>query len=265
MNDADAFVWPHLAELPAFRALIRAIEHRLLADFQPFSGPVLDVGAGDGPFASVALGPQIDVGIDLNLVDLRAARRRPVYRGLVCGSAMALPMPTEGFRTIVSNCVIEHIPDLPATLAEMHRTLRPGGRLLATVPTDHLEANLQVPRLLRGVGLGATAEAYTGWFRRIQVHYHLLSRAGWVAAFERAGFRVTHTRGYMSARATRFFELGHYAGLDNLVARRLAGRWVVWPWRPRFALLERLLADFVQEPEHPNDSCLFLVAKKPAP
>lgn len=264
MNDTRALVWPHLAELPAFRALIRAIEHRLLAEYQPFTPPVLDVGAGDGHFASVALGRRIDVGIDLNFADLREARRRPVYRGVARASAMDMPFSGGSFGTIVSNCVIEHIPDLPATLAEMHRTLRPGGRLLVTVPTDHLEVNLPVPQLLRGLRLNRAAAAYTGWFRRIQVHYHLLSRAEWVAAFERAGFRVTHTRGYLSARATRYFELGHYAGVDNLVARRLVGRWVVWPWRPRFAPLERLIGSFVSEPEHADDSCLFLVAEKPA-
>ncbi len=174
-----------------------------------------------------------------------------------------MPLPSDCFGTVVSNCVIEHIPDLPATLAEMRRVLRPGGRLLVTVPTDRLEQNLPIPGALRGLGLEAAAKAYTDWFRQIQVHYHLLSRAEWVATFERAGFRVAHARGYMSARATRFFELGHYAGWDNLVARRLVGRWVVWRWRPRFVLLEHLLASFVCEPEHPDDSCLFLVAEKP--
>jgi SAM-dependent methyltransferase len=263
MNDRHALVWPHLADLPAFRALIRAIEHRLLAEWQPFSPPVLDVGAGDGHFASVALGPHIDVGIDLKLTDLEEAHRRPVYRGVACASATAMPLPTNGFGTVVSNCVIEHIPDLPATLAEMHRVLRPGGRLLVTVPTDQLERNLQVPRALRALGLGGVATEYTHWFRRVQVHYHLLSRPDWIATFERAGFRVTHARGYMSARATRYFELGHYAGWDNLVARRLLGRWVWWRWQPRFLLLELLLASFVREPEHPDDSCLFLVAEKP--
>src|SRR5581483_564912 len=196
MNDSHAIVWPHLADLPAFRALIRAIEHRLLAEYQPFARPVLDVGAGDGHFASVALGPRIDVGIDLKFSDLQEARRRPVYRGVVCASATAMPLPSDCFGTVVSNCVIEHIPDLPATLAEMRRVLRPGGRLLVTVPTDRLEQNLPIPGALRGLGLEAAAKAYTDWFRQIQVHYHLLSRAEWVATFERAGFRVAHARGY---------------------------------------------------------------------
>jgi SAM-dependent methyltransferase len=159
--------------------------------------------------------------------------------------------------------VIEHIPDLRATLSEMHRTLRPGGTLLLTVPTDRLEANVLIPSLLRAVGLRGLAARYLAWFRKMQVHYHLLSREQWAAALAGAGFRVERQRGYMSACATKFFEMGHYTGLPNLLARRLTGRWVVWPWRPRFFLIEKLLSSFVMEPEHEEDSCFFMGAHKP--
>src|SRR5262249_52706365 len=192
----------------------------------------------------------------------REAARRGVYEHLAAASATALPFPEGRFATVVANCAIEHIPDLSATLAELHRALRPGGRLLVTVPTDCLEPNLLVPRALGAVGLGRAADAYTAWFRRQQVHYHLLSRAEWLQALQRAGFGIVAARGYMSARATKLFEVGHYAGLDNLAARRLTGRWVLWPWRPRFAAWERLIAACVDEPEHPDDSCLLVVAER---
>ena len=259
------YVWPHLAELPAFRALIRSIEHRLLAEQKPFTAPVLDVGIGDGHFAAVALGAGLDVGIDVDRQMMREAQRRRIYRHIIDASATVMPFPSDYFATIVSNCVIEHIPDLRATLSEMHRTLRPGGTLLLTVPTDRLEANVLIPGLLRAVGLRGLAARYLAWFRKVQVHYHLLSREQWAEALANAGFRVERQRGYMSARATKFFELGHYAGFPNLLARRLTGRWVVWPWRPRFFLVENLLTGFVMEPEHADDSCLFLLARKPLP
>lgn len=258
----DAYVWPHLGALPAFRALIRAIEHRLLDDYRPFAAPLLDVGAGDGHFASVALGPRVAVGVDVSLPALREATRRGVYEHLTAASATALPFPDAHFATVVANCAIEHIPDLHATLGEFRRVLRPGGRLLVTVPTDRLEPNLIVPRALGALGLGGAADGYTAWFRRQQVHYHLLSRGDWLATLRGAGFTIVAARGYMSARATKYFELGHYAGLDNLAARRLSGRWVLWPWRPRFAAWERLIAACVAEPEHPDDSCLLVVAER---
>jgi SAM-dependent methyltransferase len=260
---ADSYLWPHLVEVPAFRALIRSIEHRLLAEYKPFATPILDVGAGDGHFAQAALGPQLDVGIDVSMAELRAAQQRGVYRSLLCASATEQPFSAGSFATIISNCVIEHIPDLQATLSEMYRTLRPGGRLLLTVPTSYLEQNFLIPRLLRSVGMGPQASAYLDWFRNVQVHYHLLTPAAWQAALTSVGFVVDHTRSYMSARATRTFELLHYGGWHNLLAQRLTGRWVVWRWRPRFAPTEHVLRQFLEEAPHADDSCLFLVAHRP--
>lgn len=258
------YVWPHLAELPAFRALIRSIEHRLLDEQKPFALPVLDVGAGDGHFAWAALGPKIDVGIDVDRAAMHRALGRGVYCLLLDASATAMPFPANHFGTVISNCVIEHIPDLSATLCEMRRVLRPNGTLLLTVPTDRLEDNFIVPKVLRALRLPGLAARYVDWFRKVQVHYHLLARPEWIEALDRAGLRVVQQRGYMSARATQYFELGHYYGWHNVLARRLTGRWVIWPWRPRFFVLEALLSGFVAEPEHADDSCFFMLARKPA-
>lgn len=262
MNVASDLVWGHLSQLPAFRALIRSIEHRLLSDHKPFEAPILDVGSGDGHFAAAALGPGIDLGIDIVPGALQEAKQRQVYRHLVCASATALPLGAESFATAISNCAVEHIPDLRSTLAEMYRVLRPGGKLLLTVPTNHLEENLLVPRALRAIKLDRPASSYVSWFRHAQVHYHTLSREQWVEEVTGAGFLVTRTRGYLSTRATHLFELGHYAGWHNLLSRKLTGRWVLWPWRTRFYLTERLLAGCVDEQEHTDDSCLFIVAHK---
>ncbi len=262
MNSACEFVWPHLSRLPTFRALIRSIEHRLLSEYQPLDSPVLDIGTGDGHFASVALTGPIQAGIDVALAAMQEARERRIYSILACSTATAMPFRSEHFATVVSNCVVEHIPDLDGALSEAHRVLNSRGTLLLTVPTDYLEKNLLIPRMLASVRLGNLSNRYLAWFRRRQVHYHLLSREQWVAAVEERGFSVTRTRGYLSARATKFFELGHYAGWHNILARRTTGRWVLFPWRPLFYPTEQLLASFVEEREHPNDSCLLIEAHK---
>lgn len=46
----------------------------------------------------------------------------------------ALPFAAAQFDAIVSFDVLEHVPDYPAALREFARCLRPGGRLLVTVP-----------------------------------------------------------------------------------------------------------------------------------
>ncbi len=123
------YVWPHLSELPAFRALIRSIEHRLLAEQKPFAAPVLDVGIGDGHFAAAALGTGLDVGIDVDWQTMREAQRRGIYCHILDASATAMPFPPNYFATIISNCVINLAPDKPAVFREIARVLKPGGRL----------------------------------------------------------------------------------------------------------------------------------------
>lgn len=54
----------------------------------------------------------------------------PVPHIDICASGL----PDGAFDLIVSQEVLEHVPSLDAALADMARILRPGGRLIATVP-----------------------------------------------------------------------------------------------------------------------------------
>ena len=50
--------------------------------------------------------------------------------GVVAAHAERLPFPDSSFDTVVATLVLCTVADLPATLAEIDRVLRPGGRLL---------------------------------------------------------------------------------------------------------------------------------------
>ncbi|HWC89726.1 MAG TPA: class I SAM-dependent methyltransferase [Pirellulales bacterium] len=52
----------------------------------------------------------------------------------VVGSAERLPLASESVDVIVSNAVLEHVQDLPATLREMNRVLKPGGYVYVEIP-----------------------------------------------------------------------------------------------------------------------------------
>jgi SAM-dependent methyltransferase len=45
-----------------------------------------------------------------------------------------IPFPPESFDLVVSNQVLEHVEDLSAVLAEIHRVLKPGGTVLSLFP-----------------------------------------------------------------------------------------------------------------------------------
>ena len=148
----------HLATLPVHRAMIRVVEC-LLVSSEDFAGPTLDVGCGDGHFAAACLGRQLEAGIDPSPESAAEAARSGAYRLVLNGSAAQLPFPDGSFNSVVSNCVLEHIPPLDAALGEIGRVLRPGGKLVITVPSERFADSLFWPQALRAVGLRGPALA----------------------------------------------------------------------------------------------------------
>src|SRR5512143_1144572 len=103
-------LWRNLKDLPAFRALLRAVEARFYQDL-PLPEPTLDLGCGDAHFASVTFDHPLAVGVDPWAAPLREARRlRPQTYGLLLQAyGDTLPFPSGHFASAVSNSVLEHI------------------------------------------------------------------------------------------------------------------------------------------------------------
>lgn len=220
--------WTQRRALPAFRALIRAMEARLFKRLPEMPRPVLDLGCGDGHFAQ-SVWQSVEAGIDPARAPLTEAQTRGVYRALAQDSAVNLPFTDQVFGAVIANCVIEHIPAMPDVLREAFRVLRPGGLLVVSVPTNRLNERLGISQALVRLGLADLARQYQSWFTRKQVHYHLHSAATWQHHLETAGFHVERRTGYMSRRAAMIFDLAHFYGIPDLLARKLTGQWVIWP------------------------------------
>ena len=99
---------------------------------------VLDLGCGAGLDSLVAaqmVGPAGSVtGIDMTPEMLAKARAGAAELGLgnvdfVEGEAERLPFDDASFDVVISNGVIDLIPDKDAVFAELHRVLRFGGRI----------------------------------------------------------------------------------------------------------------------------------------
>jgi SAM-dependent methyltransferase len=91
-------------------------------------GRVLEIGAGTG--LNVTHYP---AGTDVTYTepDPHMARRlRARVADVVEAGAEKLPFPDDSFDTVVSTLVLCTVPDVPASLREIRRVLRPGGRLL---------------------------------------------------------------------------------------------------------------------------------------
>ncbi len=258
MDRSSDLLWRHLRDVPAFRALLRATEARLYA-LLPFSPPVLDLGCGDGHFGAVALPRPPDVGLDPQKGPLREAVRRNAYRLLLQADGRSLPFPDRAFGTVVSNCVLEHIPDVGPVLKEVARVLRPGGYFYFTVPGPDFLPSLSIGRALDRVGLRLLGDRYRRFFDRISRHYYYDDPEGWRKRLAAAGLHLLQWRPYLSRRALAAVEWGHYFGLPALVAKKLTDRWIIWPSRANLWLTERAIRPFYDETPR-EGICLFMVA-----
>jgi SAM-dependent methyltransferase len=102
------------------------------------SETLLDVGCGTASLLRrIAAGGHAGrlLGVDTSVEAVTAA----VAAGAraVRGSADALPFATASADVIAARHMLYHVPDPSAAIAEFHRVLRPGGRLLVTV--NHAE------------------------------------------------------------------------------------------------------------------------------
>jgi len=249
-------------EVPAFRALIRSLECRLFERIGELEEPLLDLGCGDGHFAAYGYRRPPTVGIDMSESDVREARTRHVYQSLVVADASCMPFPDCAFATVTSNCVIEHIPDVEAAMAEISRVLQPGGRLLFGVPSDRFAQMLLAPTVLRRASLPRLANAYSAWFNRISIHVTTDSAADWHKRLARHGFTVDRWQYYLSPAATRAFDLAHYLGVPRLVSRKLTGKWVAFPNPLADRFFRAWLGKYADEVDVTVGANIFFEARK---
>jgi SAM-dependent methyltransferase len=261
LNDDD-LLWRHVQDLPAFRALLRAVEARFYQDLLPLDEPVLDLGCGDGHFASVTFAQRLAAGIDPAAGALREAGQRGAYGVLARALGDALPHAEGTFATVISNSVLEHIPDVEPVVAEAARVLQPGGRFIFCVPGDHFAELLFFAQLFRRLRLEGLARAYERTFNRISRHHHCDGPEVWQARLDRAGLTLRESFPYFSERALHALDVGHYLGLPSLVAKKLFGRWILAPTRWNLGLTERWLRPLYEEPAPRLGAYLFLVARK---
>jgi SAM-dependent methyltransferase len=188
----------------------RAAEIAALRE-QAYEEPVLDLGCGDGLITAQVL-TEVEIGLDPDCDALQRAARFGIYRQLVPEPAASAPVPAGSIATIISNSVLEHIPDLDYSLAAAHRILRPGGRLIFTAPAEAFNDWLAIPQ-----------SSYIAWRNKHFVHLNIWSLVEWKQHLIRAGFEVEQVRPYLRrgwVTAWDYLELAQMIQIGN---RRIAG------------------------------------------
>ncbi|MBI1745726.1 MAG: class I SAM-dependent methyltransferase [Acidobacteria bacterium] len=168
---------------------MRAIAARMLDQSLPGRRAdfwILDAGCGTGltrAWLEAYARPERIIGIDLAWLALEFCRRRSLA-GLAQASITGLPFVSDIFDLATCIDVLQHLPQdgsEKAALDELHRVLRPGGRLL-------LRTNAQ--RWLRRSGN-----------EHAEDHYHRYTLSEIIQKVTQAGFvveRATHANRLMS-------------------------------------------------------------------
>jgi len=257
----DEILWRHISSLPYFRGFLRAVEDSFYQGID-LPRPVLDLGSGDGHFASVTFDEKLDVGLDPWAAPMKEARTRDAYRLLVLGEGARIPYTDGVFGSVTSTSVLEHIPDIEPVLVEVARILKPGGKFVFCVPNHRFPQQLWGRRFLRKLGLKKAGESYSRFFNRIARHAHTDSPEVWKRRLDNAGFDLVETWDYFSPSALIVLERGHPLGLPALLSKKLFGRWILLPTRWNLAIPWALTRKHMDDPKSNQGVCSFFIARR---
>jgi len=169
---------------------------------------LLDLGCGDGRLACLVklACPGVTIhGCDVS--DVALSRSEGLDRSYVLDlDTDPLPEPGESFDVVTASEVLEHLSGPRYVLAEVRRVLKPGGRLLVTVP------NVAFWRFrwqaLRGEVPSVTAD---------ERHLHSYTAASLGRLLESEGFRVARMTG-LRQRFDWLGQLSYTLLCDSLLA-----------------------------------------------
>lgn len=94
-------------------------------------GTVLDVGCGESPFAHLLAPDSRYIGID---IDDTAAFGMSGNRSILRYDGQTLPFADSSIDHVLCTEVLEHVEKPEQFVSEIHRLLKPGGTVIATVP-----------------------------------------------------------------------------------------------------------------------------------
>lgn len=257
-----SFATEYVAAAPLALALER-IEECLLLSKLDMPRPVLDLGCGDGIFAKLLFSDPPEYGLDPNPTELERARSIGAYQNYLNAFGADIPLPAKSVGTVISNSVLEHIPDLEGVLRSLPRVMKPGARAYFTVPTDDFERYSTVYRVLAFLGLKSLSRAFSAFYNKFWAHYHAYTPEEWTRLFERCGLRVERWERYCSPNRCTLHDVLVSTSLPSAFSRKFLNRWFAFPaLRKMLApLIVRALSPAVNfsESSHPRGGLVLFV------
>lgn len=255
------FLRENLADLPYFRALLRGVESRF---YQPlnFESPVLDLGCGDGHFASVTFNKLMLIGVDSEWSSLLEAQKTKRYNILLSSKGGRLPFKNQEFSSCISNSVLEHIPEVDEVLREIARVLKNEAKFVFCVPNQKFTKYLAIAEFFEKIKSPSIAECYRSFFNKISRHYHCDPYEIWKERLEKVGLIIADHWDYFSPSTIKCLEWGHYLGLPYWITKKLFGKWVIWKQFNQTVIYSLVKKFYFENPRHPEGAYSFYICQK---
>ncbi len=244
---------------PVSLFIIRAKECELFSRYV-YERPILDIGSGEGIFASTLFEGQIDVGVDIDLKNVYKARKLRAYKEVYCREAEDLPFSSSYFRTVISNCVLEHVQDLDRTLSEIRRVLTPGGRAYLSVVTSLFSEAMSLSDIMLNK-LGIKLKLSSKLLDYLFCHNYVLSADEWKMRITKAGLTIKEVYPYLSPQLLHIMGFFLVSSLSSFIYKRTINRWKLFPKFNRPKVFMNFIRRYYDK-ESEEGGCLFFVVSK---
>ncbi len=131
---------------------------------------LVDLGAGDG-YLSRAIASEVSsvIAVDISEAMLNELAKKADKQGIsnirtVLGDGCDIPLSDNGVDIICANMFLHHIDEPITAIKEMHRILKPGGRVFLADLREH--GNREFKDTMHDVWQGFSENEITGWFEK---------------------------------------------------------------------------------------------------
>jgi len=257
-------------------SLWRAYEIAFMAEKGLPAGLGLDLGCGDGRLTRVLLeetGSRELVGIDPDPLETTQAVQEKLYVRVHTVGGSEIPEPDASFQFVLSNSVLEHIPDLEPVLAESARLLVKGGTFVASVPGPDFHKCLRGPWINK-----SHREEYLKALDKRVAHVRYPTEDEWRGMFSRNGLELVEAPSYLHQKIVRRWEFVSRTTAGALVALTFGRKRPIEIQRslgvrgkrtkfPDFlvSLMAGVLSFGLSDRPKPGEACgcLLVIARKP--
>ncbi|NQU77494.1 class I SAM-dependent methyltransferase [Candidatus Falkowbacteria bacterium] len=189
---------------------------------------VLDIGCGDGRWLEALAGQDINyVGIDNSreLIKIAKQKHKLLNVKFLDGDVLDLPFedggfsakggPASGWDKVLGIAVLHHIPSKELqlkALMEMHRVLRPGGKLIMTnwnLACETWSLKNIFSKKEKGMGLKDLLVPWGIVDNKIKRYYYAFSLSELTGLVKRAGFKVNQKYYTFKGKKSSFWKRGN--------------------------------------------------------